>query len=323
MTKKPPSKKKSASDSKLTGTPEFALTVRDPHIPQAEALQVYIESLKRYPLLSPEKELEVAKKFFDEKDPAAARLLILSNLRLVVKIAYDYMRSGFHLLDLIQEGNIGLMRAVQDYDPYRGVKLSSYASHWIKAYIRSFVLSNWSMVKMGTTKAQRTLFYRLQKEKQKIESMGLRPEPKLLAERLNVKEKEVIEMSQRLGGKDVSLQAPLRGHDGSDSDSLLQLIPDGSESFEERLAQGEIQRVFHERLDVFERTLTGKELIVFRERMRSDEAKTLQEIGDKYQITRERVRQIEARVLEKLKDFLKSSPQIAENIIDLKPKPIN
>lgn len=284
---------------------------------KSEALQAYIQSLKQYPLLSPEKENEIARKYFDSKDKAAAQLLILSNLRLVVKIAYDYLRSGFHVLDLIQEGNVGLMRAIQDYDPYRGVKFSSYASHWIKAYIRSFILSNWSLVKIGTTKAQRTLFYRLQKEKSKLEALGLPAGPKFLAERLDLKEKDVIDMSQRLKSKDVSLNAPLRS-DEQDSDSLIQLLKDERTGADIQLAEDEIRREFSNRLDAFEKTLSGKELIVFRERLRSEEPKTLQEIGDIYQISRERIRQIEARVMEKLKDSIRGNPKLAENIIDLK-----
>src|SRR3954470_20038611 len=122
------------------------------HSRKTEALQTYLSQIRSHPLLSPERELEVAKKYYAEKDPAAAQLLILSNLRLVVKIAYDYLRTGIHVLDLIQEGNIGLLQAVKEFDPYKGVKLSSYASYWIKAYIRSFILKNWSLVKMGTTR---------------------------------------------------------------------------------------------------------------------------------------------------------------------------
>ncbi len=285
---------------------------------RTEALQSYIASIKRHPLLSPERELEVAKKAYDLKDPEAIQILILSNLRLVVKIAYDYVRSGFHVLDLIQEGNVGLLRAVKDYNPYRGVKFSSYASHWIKAYIRSFVLSNWSLVKMGTTRAQRTLFYKLQKEKAKLEALGLDAQPKALAAKLDVKEKDVIDMNQRLSGKDVSLSAPLRANE-DEGDSLLNFLSDKSESTDEQLAQSELQENFNERLNSFERSLSGKELIIFRERLRAETPKTLQEIGDLYQITRERVRQIEARLLEKMKEYMKQDPRLRENIIDIKP----
>lgn len=269
-----------------------------------EALQAYMAQVKRYPLLSPEKELEIAMHYFKTKDPASAQALVLANLRLVVKIAHEYMRSGFHLLDLIQEGNMGLLQAVREFDPHRGVKLSSYASYWIKAYIRAFILKNWSLVKIGTTKAQRTLFYKLAKEKAHLEALGKPPEPKYLAERLDVKEEEVVEMSQRMGGRDISLNAPVR-NDDSQSDALQQFLEDHQESAVEHLARHQIESEFLERLNAFERTLSGKELVIFRERMRAEAPKTLQEIGDTYHITRERVRQIEARVMEKLRDYMK------------------
>ncbi|MBN8555011.1 MAG: RNA polymerase factor sigma-32 [Deltaproteobacteria bacterium] len=285
---------------------------------KGEALQTYLSNLKKYPLLSPQKEVEVAKKIFDEHDREAQKILILSNLRLVVKIAYEYMRSGFHVLDLIQEGNTGLLQAVKDYDPYRGVKFSSYASYWIKAYIRSFILKNWSLVKIGTTRAQRTLFYKLQKEKNKLEAMGLQPKPKYLAEKLNVKENEVLEMSQRMSGRDLSLNAPLRS-DEPEGDSMLHLVKDSEAGADEQLAKQEIAEEFTLRLNSFERTLSGKELIVFRERLRAEEPRTLQEIGDQYHITRERVRQIEARVMEKLKAYIKENAKFSEAIIDLNP----
>ncbi len=276
-----------------------------------EALQAYLQTLKSYPLLSPEHEKEIAERYIRDKDPEAAKLLILANLRLVVKIAFEYARTGIHLLDLIQEGNIGLLQAVHDYDPSRGVKLSSYASYWIKAYIRAFILKNWSLVKIGTTKAQRALFYRLQKERNRLEQMGLNPEPKYLAERLQVKEKEVIEMSQRMSGRDISLSTPLHSED-ENGDSILQTIRDSSTGADEQLAQHEIESEFAERLNAFERTLTGKELLIFRERLRAEEPKTLQEIGDTYKITRERVRQIETRVMEKLKEYMKENARFLE-----------
>ncbi len=307
MTKAKASKPKKKAKAPTPKTTELAVV---------DNLQAYLQTIKRHPLLSPPKELEVAKRYYDEKDPEAARLLILSNLRLVVKIAYDYVRSGFQILDLVQEGNIGLLQAVREYNPYRGVKFSSYASYWIKAYIRSFILKNWSMVKVGTTRSQRTLFYKLQKEKAKLEAMGITPQTHQLAERLHVKEKEVEEMSQRLSGRDVSLNAPLKSGD-QDNHGLIQFMGDDSPSADEQISAHEIQTEFKERLNAFERTLAGKELLVFRERMRSEEPKTLQEIGDAYGITRERVRQIEARVLDKLKDYMKQNAKFREQIIDI------
>lgn len=294
----PKSQKPELPVSLLDRAPASTLPVK------TETLQNYLQSLRAYPLLSAEKEKEVAERYIRDKDPEAAKILILANLRLVVKIAFDYARAGIHLLDLIQEGNIGLLQAVRDFDPNRGVKLSSYASHWIKAYIRAFILKNWSLVKMGTTRGQRALFYKLQKEKNRLELMGLTPEPKYLAERLQVKEKEVIEMSQRMSGRDLSLNTPLHAEDEG-GDTMLQTLRDSSIGADEQLAQHEMESEFSDRLNAFERTLTGKELLIFRERLRSEEPRTLQEIGDTYKITRERVRQIETRVMEKLKDYMK------------------
>lgn len=324
MPKRGPSKFKPTSKKPVRPKPEVE-TLLSENLPvlvdpaRVETLQTYLSHLRQYPLLTPEKELEVSKRYFETHDPEAAQLLALSNLRLVVKIAYDYIRSGFQVLDLIQEGNIGLLQAVREYNPYRGVKFSSYASYWIKAYIRSFILKNWSLVKLGTTRAQRTLFYKLQKEKQRLEAMGLPSEPKYLAEKLQVKEDEVIEMSQRMSGRDVSLNSPIRGHE-EDGDALIQSLRDTSDSADTKLADREIADEFTDRLNAFERTLAGKELLIFRERLRSEEPKTLQEIGDVHGITRERVRQIEARVLEKMKAYMKQNARFMKSVIDIPKK---
>ncbi len=308
--------KKPKSPESLPSTALAPIEVQDIR-ESRESLQLYLESIRKYPLLDPEAELSLTKKYFETRDPNIAKMLILANLRLVVKIAHDYTRSGMQLVDLIQEGNIGLAQAVQEYDPYRGVKFSSYASYWIKAYIRSFILKNWSLVKIGTTRAQRALFYRLQKEKSQLEALGIIPDRKLLAEKLQVKEKEVDEMAQRLSGRDVSLNAPVR-RDSEDADEMIQFVEDPEQSPDLKLAESEIRREFTERLDAFERSLSGKELVIFRERLRADNPKTLQEIGEAYGITRERVRQLEARVLEKLKEYMRENAKFMENVIDVK-----
>lgn len=314
--KKTKSSKKKGKEEKLPAKAQAAL-VPNLELPSTrDSLDAYLANLRRYPLLSPKKEFEVAKRAYDHKDREALQILILSNLRLVVKIANDYLRSGFSLLDLIQEGNIGLLQAVKEYNPYKGVKFSSYASYWIKAYIRSFILRNWSLVKMGTTRAQRALFYRLQKEKNQLEAMGIVPEARRLAEKFQVKESEVEEMDQRLSGRDISLSTPIR-KDSEEGDSLIQFLEDSQISTDERLANEEIRREFESRLDSFERSLSGRELVIFRERLRSDNPKTLQDIGNLYGITRERVRQIEARVLEKLKEYMKENASFMENVIDV------
>lgn len=314
--KKQKKKKKQSGESALIAYRDAQMVPSSTSLTPQGDLQTYMNAVRQYPLLSPSQEAEISKKYYEENDPEAAKILVLANLRLVIKIANEYVRSGINVLDLIQEGNIGLLQAVREYDPYRGVKFSSYASYWIKAYIRSFILRNWSLVKMGTTRAQRALFYRLQKEKQALERMGIAPEPRYLAERLNVKEKEVEEMSQRMSGRDVSLSTPLDREEEGGS-SLIQLMEAEQPSADEALAQQEVQKEFNERLNSFEKTLAGKELVVFRERMRAEEPKTLQEIGETYGITRERVRQIEARVTQKLKEYMKKHARFREQIIDV------
>jgi RNA polymerase sigma-32 factor len=169
-----------------------------------DPLRRYLGEIRKFALLSREEELALAKRWWEEKDLQAAYRLVVSNLRLVVKIAFEYQRAYSNLLDLIQEGNLGLMQAVKKFDPYREVKLSSYASWWIRAYILKFLIDNWSLVKIGTTQAQRKLFFRLKKEKGRLEAMGFDPGPKLLAGTLNVTKEEITEMDQRLEGGDLS-----------------------------------------------------------------------------------------------------------------------
>ncbi len=241
-------------------------------------------------------------KYQEEKDTEAAYKLVTSNLRLVVKIALEFHRAWvMNLLDLIQEGNIGLMQAVKKFDPYQGVRLSSYASFWIRAYILRFILDNWRLVKIGTTQAQRKLFFNLQKEKTKLEALGYAAEPKQLAESIGVKEKEVIQMDQRMSSWEASLDAPLRGDTES---SLMDFLPGKQVPAEKKLADDEIKSLVNQKLQEFKKTLKDKELDIFQNKLLSEEPATLQEIGDKYGITRERIRQIEARLLRKIKSFL-------------------
>ena len=187
-----------------------------------DPMAAYMQEIRRVPLLSREAEHELAVQLVEDGDVDAARQLIEANLRLVVKIAYEYRRAYRNILDLVQEGNVGLMQAVRKYDPYRGVKLSSYAAWWIRAYILKFILNNWRLVKIGTTQAQRKLFFNLRKEREKLERMGFEPDPKLLAENLDVSEKDVVEMQKRLSAPDASLDAP----PGSDSDGTPRTRPD-------------------------------------------------------------------------------------------------
>ena len=271
-----------------------ALEVFDP-------LKKYLMEVRKFPLLLREEELTLAKRWWEEKDRYAAYRLVVSNLRLVVKIAFEYQRAYANLLDLIQEGNLGLMQAVKKFDPYREVKLSSYASWWIRAYILKFIIDNWSLVKVGTTQAQRKLFFRLKKEKNRMEAMGFDPGPKLLASHLDVTKEEVSEMEQRLEGGDLSLNAPL---DADTHHTYLDIL-EGEEALEEKVADNQFKKAVDQRIEEFSRSLKDKEAFLLKHRSMAEDPLTLQAAGDQLHISRERARQIEKRVLSKLKVFLK------------------
>ena len=277
---------------------EVALSRFDP-------MQAYLREVQRHPLLAPEEELSLATKYFESGDLRAAHKLVTSNLRLVVKIAYEYRRAYKNIMDLVQEGNVGLMQAVKKYDPTRGVKLSSYAAWWIRAYILRYILNNWRMVKLGTTQAQRKLFFNLNKEKQKLLAMGIDPSPKVIAERLNVEEKEVIDMDVRLGASEASLDAPVGDTDGKLT-PRVDLMAGGGEAADVLLAEAELNSKLKDKLASFRTTLKGKDLEIFDLRLvAQDEPLTLQELGDKFGVSRERVRQLEARLVGKLRAHLR------------------
>ncbi len=269
-------------------------------------LQLYLQEVARYPLLTPEEEYELAVKHYNEKDVGAAHCLITSNLRLVVKIANDFRKAQANLLDLIQEGNYGLMKAVKKFNPYRGVKLSSYAAWWIKAYILKYLMDNRSLVKIATTADQRKLFYNLQKEVDKLIAEHESVDPKVIAKNLNVAEKDVLSMQQRLSSSDLSIDTPLKGSDGEEGLSPQDFLQDeANTSIETLLANHQVKQIFAEHLEEFETGLVGRDREVFRLRLRSEDPITLQEIGDRFGVSRERARQIEARILRKLKSFIK------------------
>ncbi|MBK8479624.1 MAG: RNA polymerase factor sigma-32 [Proteobacteria bacterium] len=275
-----------------------SLAVRDP-------LQAYINETRRYPLLSAEEEHALALRYFEHGDAEAARQLVTANLRLVVKIAHSYRKAYRNLLDLVQEGNVGLMHAVKKFDPYRGVKLSSYAAWWIRAYILKFVLANWRLVKIGTTQGQRTLFYNLRREVEALQRLGIDdPTPKLLAERLSVTEQEVQMMQKRLAGGDVSLDAPLTGDDPGTT--RLDFVAATTVGPEQQVEQRELSSLLRDKVMAFGETLRGREREIFELRTIAEEPLTLQQIGDRYSITRERARQIERRVMDRLRDHLRA-----------------
>ena len=275
----------------------------DTAIVKFDPLQRYLSEISKHKLLTREQEIDLGKRVMEDGDSEAAYILVTANLRLVVKIALEFQRVWMqNLLDLIQEGNIGLMQAVKKFDPYKNVKFSYYASFWIKAYILKFIMDNWRLVKIGTTQGQRKLFFKLKKEKQKLIDQGFDPKPKLLSERLGVSEREIVDMDQRLDGWDVSLDAPIK--DDSDTERV-ELLNTEVESTEDRVAKKEIETLLHNKIAEFKKTMTPRELEIFEQRIFSDAPATLQEIGDRYEISRERVRQVEKNIIKKLREFFK------------------
>jgi RNA polymerase sigma-32 factor len=275
-----------------------------------DPLGVYLREINRYSLLTPEQEKELAVRFFEQQDVDAAAQLVTANLRLVVKISFEYRRAYRNVMDLIQEGNIGLMQAVKKFDPYRGVKLSTYASWWIRAYILRYLLNNWRLVKIGTTQAQRRLFFNLSKERRRLESLGIDPTPQQIADGLSVTAKEVVEMDRRLSSPEFSLDAPARGSGGSSDDgqasARIDLLSNDDVPADELLGLARFNDKLHEKVAAFAESLSGREADVFRNRLWADKPETLQEIGDRYGLTREGIRQVEKRILNQLRGYLES-----------------
>jgi len=292
-----PKKKKSKKETKdlvVKKASDNALVKYDP-------LQRYLLEISKYELLTREEEIALSLRVQETGDPDAAYRLTTSNLRLVVKIAMEFQRIWMqNLLDLIQEGNIGLMQAVKKFDPYKNVKFSYYASFWIKAYILKFIMDNWRLVKIGTTQAQRKLFFKLKKEKQKLVDQGFDPKPQLLSERLGVTEKEIVDMDQRLNSNDLSLDAPLK--DDSDTERMDFLVTP-EQSAENKVAKKEMETLLRGKVKEFCKNLNQREQLIFDNRIFSDSPITLQEIGNKYNISRERVRQVEKNIIKKMKEF--------------------
>lgn len=267
----------------------------------ADSLTLYLAEIRKFKILNEDEERFHAERFFKEKSLESAHTLITSNLRYVVKVASEYRHYGLKMLDLIQEGNVGLMMAVRKFNPYKGVRLISYAVWWIRAYIQNYILAAWSLVKIGTTQAQRKLFYGLRKAKEKLLRMtGHDPDVEETALLLQVSDQDVSDMEQRMKG-----EVSLDGHLGDYDDiSVLETIAD------DRLNQEELLGTYqqeHELKIMVKRALEGlndKERYIIEHRVTSDDPLTLQDIADHFQISRERVRQIEERVLVKLRDML-------------------
>lgn len=284
----PAKKRASAADTK-------SLSTTDP-------ITAYLQEVRKYPVLTREQELELAKRYYETKDPKAAQALVTANLRFVVKVAAEYSKFGARLIDLVQEGNMGLMHAVKDFNPYKGVRLITYAVWWIRGYIQEYLMKQYSLVKIGTTHNQKKLFYRLQKEKEALDALGENPTVALIGSRLGIPEDEVQEMALRLKGRDVSLNQPL---DDESKSSLGDFQKSDAQNPDELLAHEEELLLLRQRLKELAPQLNEREKIVLEERLLSDEPLTLQEIGEKYGITREAVRQLEARLMEKIRKSFK------------------
>lgn len=271
-----------------------ALALTDP-------VALYMAEVRKYPLLTREQEQELAMRYRETGDKRAAEMLVTSNLRFVVKVAAEYSKFGARLIDLVQEGNVGLMHAVREFNPYKGVRLITYAVWWIRGYIQDYLMRQYSMVRIGTTQSQRKLFYRLQKEKELLESMGQEPSVQLLSTRLGVSESDVETMSQRLQGRDVSLQTAV---DDNGKTTLLDFESSDDIPIDEQMGHAEMLSLLHEGIEDLKDSLNDRERELLEDRLLSDEPLTLQEIGEKYGVTREAVRQMENRLMAKIRKIL-------------------
>jgi len=283
---------------------------QDLEVKKPTELELYLNEIQSYPVLTPEEERRIAIKYYETKDVDLAKTLVTANLRFVVKIANEYAGYGFNIMDLIQEGTIGLMMAVKKFNPYKNNRLISYAVWWIRAYIQAYIMNNYSLIKVGTTQNQRKLFYNLAKIKRELELKGEEgPTPEAIAEVLDVKPVEVMEMEMRLAGKDFSLE-----YTAPDSEQrLLDTLPDTRVNYVEQIEE-EDERIFNAQIvrEALSK-LNEKERFIIEKRILEENPMTLQEIGEKLGITRERVRQIEARALKKLKDIISSKQQNSNN----------
>jgi RNA polymerase sigma-32 factor len=272
----------------------------------ADLLEVYLADVSRHPLLSPEEEQALARAYRDKGDRAAAHALVTANLRFVVKVAHTYKSRNVKLSDLIQEGNIGLMKAVERFDPDRGLRLISYAVWWIRAYIQNYLLRTYSMVRLGTTQAQRRLFFSLARTKRELaaerEPGSEEADLSQIAERLCVKPGEVESMAQRMGARDVSLDAPLGDEDGAST--RLDLLENPSPRQDQLLVAAQSNGLVQGHVTAALSRLSARERYIIEQRVMSDHPVTLNELGEHFGISRERARQIESRAKQKLRSEL-------------------
>ena len=267
-----------------------------------DPLYDYLRKLQDYPLLTPEEEHDITRQYQETKDPKLAMHMVTANLRLVVKIAFEYSTYTNNVLDLIQEGNVGLIQAVQHFDPFRGVRLSHYAQYWIRSYIIYYLLNNHRLVKLGTTQAQRKIFFNLRKEQARLLNMGFKPTTKLIAQGLNVPEKTVNEMIQRMDSPDVSMDAP---RSDSNDTTLAGIMPSKTPSPEQNVSESEIMDQFREKMQAFGNGLQSyRDRFIWEKRLTSDDPLTLQQIGEDFGVSRERARQLEERLKKQFRAFV-------------------
>lgn len=265
----------------------------------ADPMSLYLASIQKYPLLSREEEQKLALQYYETKDASAAQALVTANLRFVVKVAAEYSKFGAKLIDLVQEGNVGLMHAIREFNPYKGVRLITYAVWWIRGYIQEYLMKQYSLVRIGTTQNQRKLFYQLKREKEALDALGETPDYKQLSEKLGIPVDEIQDMQNRLSGRDISLDRPL----DDDTKTTLGDLQKNKDTLplDEELALNEQISLLKEKIDEIRPELSERELIILDERLLADDPLTLQEIGEKHNITREAVRQMEVRVVNKIK----------------------
>ncbi len=311
-----PSEEEIAESSPPLEVPPLA-ALENPHtsdttaVVPVTALQQYLAEVRLHPYLSKEEELRLFHEYKVQGNRDAAVKLIMANLRVSISIAAEYLHTGADHMDLIQEGNVGLMHAIKKFDPSKNVRFYAYAAWWSRAYILRYLLNTYRLVKIGTTQDQRKLFYNLKKEKAKLEREGFAPDTKLLADRLNVRERDVIEMGQRLGNWELSLDQPIgEDHEGS----LLDVLPSQQVPADEQLAQTQLQTLFRTKLAEFIKTLDERDEDILRNRILSETPLTLDDLGAKYSISKERTRQLEARIIKRLREYIKKDIKDFDNL---------
>ncbi len=277
-----------------------------------DVLQLYLSEMKQYKLISRKKEKELGNRIKNDNDSKAEHILISANLRLVIKIALQYQRAWKikNPTDLIQEGNVGLIQAAKKFDPAKNVKFSSYAVFWIKAYIITFIMKNWSLVKIGTTQAHRNLFFNLGKEKKRLIQQGVYPHPKVISERMGIPEYKIKEMDQRMYGRDVSLNNLIKDDSSMEK---IDFLHSSATSVEELVTRKEIKSLVRKKIADLKRELSKREIDIFELRIFSDNPVSLQHLGNLYGISRERVRQVEANVMKKVREFFINDASICNS----------